>query len=143
MHNFEIYSVKVAAVHNIWKPALPRSASRTRRNRASLSSTTSASSTGFICLLDNAQHDSVIGSLVIKNFILSKRSGQGRPGVCLQRGEPAAPRAVQAKGRQHHVPDSLWECISSELQFNCSLMLSIAPPATLFKHCASARAWNN
>lgn len=135
----------MAAVHNIWKPALPQSASRTRRNRASFSSTISASSTGFICLLDNAQHDSVIGSLVIKNFILSKRSRQGRHHGCCQTGEPAAatgrpggaPRPRQRGAKAAPQPR---QAVGVHLAASCSLTISIAPPATLFKHCGSASA---
>lgn len=45
---------------------------RTKRKHANVFNAVSVSSTGFICLLDNIQYDSVF--LAIKNFILSKRS---------------------------------------------------------------------
>ena len=61
--NFEIYIVKATAVHNIWRTSLSQGASRTKRKRGSFSSAISMSSTGFICLLDNMQYDSVIGFL--------------------------------------------------------------------------------
>lgn len=61
-----------------------------RRGNAPPSPVRSVSSTGFAGLLDNTQRESVPGSSAIKNFILSKRSRQGRNDCCHQKGELAA-----------------------------------------------------
>lgn len=123
-----------------------------QRGNAPPSPVRSVSSTGFAGLLDNTQRESVPGSSAIKNFILSKRSRQGRNDCCHQKGElaaaykpcsgctagsprgaPAAPPAPRYSAgwarnelREHSSGTELW------------LRASIPPPATLFERCTSA-----
>lgn len=66
--NSESYIVKATSAQNIWKTSLPPSASQTKGKRASSSNRILHSSTGFICLLDNMQRDSVTRFLGNQEF---------------------------------------------------------------------------